>query len=197
MYQLSSYVSVKTILVIPFIFIFSLCGIGIPGFLVQEFNREVVGSMLALFAGVTYVWESAAEAYSVWFPQPNVGRNFFFATWLIAVLFSGVFLSVEDMFWPFVLFYYILPYPYYLRSAMYLLLSEEAFEPCNQPPNTLICTNSTDGREVLEGIGRIVPVVAPDVNVFGDMVAIAAIAVFFKLLYIFGVTTASTRSITI
>ena len=76
-----SYVLAKTILVIPIFFIFGLFSLGVPFFGVQGAPGESFGMSMVLYALVMFVFESAAEALSVWCDDPILGMLQFMNYW--------------------------------------------------------------------------------------------------------------------
>jgi hypothetical protein len=107
-----SYVLAKFVLVLPIFFIWAIFALGIPAFAIQGFPKEAFGISIALFACVMYVFESLAECLSVWFDDPILGMLQFMNFWFGAFLFGGFLIPLRDLYWPFTLFYYIMPYSY-------------------------------------------------------------------------------------
>jgi len=113
-----SYLIANTILVTPILFLFSFAALGIPGFVIQAYPASTFGPFLLLWTVQIVMWESSAEAFAAYFDDPVLGMLVHTGWWLAALLFSGILVIVEDMFWPLKIFYYVLPYNYYIRSAM-------------------------------------------------------------------------------
>jgi hypothetical protein len=105
-----SYVLAKFVLVLPIFFIMAVFALGIPSFVVQDNAKEAFGMSIILFACVLYVFESLAECLSVWFDDPILGMLQFMNFWFGAFLFGGFLIPLRDLYWPFKLFYYIMPY---------------------------------------------------------------------------------------
>lgn len=78
-----SYVLAKSILVIPIFFIFGLFSLGIPFYAVQGAPVESFGYSMVLYALVMFVFESIAEALSVWFDDPIIGMLQFMNMWYV------------------------------------------------------------------------------------------------------------------
>lgn len=182
-----SYVLAKTILVIPIFFLFALFALGIPAFLIQDYPVDVFGWSVLLFASLLFVFESVAEALSVWFEDPIIGMLNFMQFWFGAFLFGGFLIPLRDMYWPFKLFYYVMPYSYYVRSSMYELFSRSTFEPCIESSVSAVCVNSTAGLDVLQELEKVFPVVSSDDNTTRDLFILLAIGGFYKLLYVAGI----------
>lgn len=75
-----SYVLAKTILVLPWFFIFALFAHGIPLYVVQDAPGESFVIELILYAAIMFVFESVAETLSVWFNDPVRLENGYYAT---------------------------------------------------------------------------------------------------------------------
>jgi hypothetical protein len=127
------------------------------------------------------------RSQSVWFFNPVVGMLLFMVTCIAALVCSGIFLPSSELFWPFKVFFYILPLPAYARSAMYTVLIAEDFFPCTDPLEYDVCVNSTLGADVLESARIIVPLISSDNTVASDVGILLSIAASFRLLYILGV----------
>ena len=69
---------------------------------------------------------------------------------------------------------------------MYQVFSHTNFEPCIDE-ETAICVNSTDGLDVLDRLGRVMPLFSSEDETIFDMVILIAIGLVFKLIYIGGV----------
>lgn len=118
--------------------------------------------------------------------------------WFASFLFGGFLIAEDDLYWPLKLFYYILPFSYYMRSSMYQIFVTDTFEPCLNPleAQTAVCTPSTAGGDVLDVWGRISPLYSSNDQTAQDMLALVAIGCFYKFLYVVGVlykTTTTTK----
>ena len=180
-----SYIIAKTILVLPIIFIFSLLAIGVPGFAIQNFTG--FGNCWVSFAFCLLVMESIAECLSVWFENAVVGMILYGAIWCASLLFNGIFLPLDDMFWPFKVFYYILPMSYFSRSFIYATLVDAEFQTCNVLPVGTPCVASTDGADVLDGLGESFPLVSSENTVGTDIAALFVMGIAYKVVYAIGV----------
>jgi hypothetical protein len=188
-----SYMLAKSVLVIPIMVLFSISSLGISGYAIQNFLPESFGAALILFASCLFVFESIAECLSVWFENGSHGMLYYMITWFIAFIFAGVLLPPDDMVWPFKLLYYILPFHYYLRSIVYSILIDVAFEPCTNTTTSAICTNTTSGADVLDELGKILPIFTSDDTVVKDIGIMIAIAGAFKVAHIFSLVVKSRR----
>jgi hypothetical protein len=107
--------------------------------------------------------------------------------WFGAFLFGGFLIPKRDLYYPFELFYYIMPYSYYARSAVFVLFEQMTFEPCTDPLSSAVCVNSTSGLDVLDGLGRIIPLYSSEDEVNFDLGILVVIGLFYKILYVVGV----------
>lgn len=85
-----SYILAKTVLVIPIMFVFALFALGIPGFLIQDFEGSAFGCAIAIWLVLLYSFECATEFCVVLFDNPILGMmqfmNLWFASFLLVVL---------------------------------------------------------------------------------------------------------------
>lgn len=190
-----SYVLAKTILVIPIMLIFGVFALGIPTIVIMDFPGSAFGMGLLLWSSSLLVFECVAESLSVWFDDPILGMLQFMNFWFGCFLFAGFLIPLRDMFWPFELFYYIMPYSYYVRSQMYNLLHETTWEPCNtvENPDEPVCVTPPTGTNVLGALTGVYAVIEDEDRVVQDLGTILAIAVFWKMTYIAGVIYKSSQ----
>lgn len=183
----SSYALAKTVLVIPIMYIFALFAMGIPGFAVQDFPGAAFGRVTLLFAVCIYVFETFAELLAVACEDPIMGMLNFMNFWFAAFLFGGFLISLDDIPWPFKIFYYIMPYSYYIRSVMYAIFTETTWDPCIQEenPEQPVCLDTTDGTAVLGGLSRVYPLMDTEDTFAEDIGILLALAVFYKVCTIF------------
>eukprot|EP00543_Licmophora_paradoxa_P010313 CAMPEP_0202476776 /NCGR_PEP_ID=MMETSP1360-20130828/93594_1 /ASSEMBLY_ACC=CAM_ASM_000848 /TAXON_ID=515479 /ORGANISM="Licmophora paradoxa, Strain CCMP2313" /LENGTH=637 /DNA_ID=CAMNT_0049103991 /DNA_START=32 /DNA_END=1945 /DNA_ORIENTATION=- len=179
-----SYVLAKTVLVPPIMFLFAIFALGIPGYAIQSWPIETFGTVICLYAAVIYVFECSSEAFAVLFDDPIIGMLQFMNLWFATFLFAGFLIAVDDLYWPFKLFHYVLPFGYYVRSLMYTLFTEIEWDSCTDPTTSAVCAASGEGIDVLEGLGRVFPVIEVDNYVAQDIGTLLAIAFFFKIVSI-------------
>jgi hypothetical protein len=115
--------------------------------------------------------------------------------WFAAFLFGGFLIAVDDLYWPFKLFYYVMPMGYYLRSSMYNFLHNTDFSSCDPSTNisSPVCVDPPTGPNVLTGIGLVYPVISNEDQVVKDIGILLAIAMFFKVWYFVGVAMKANR----
>ena len=95
------------------------------------------------------------------------------------------------MFWPLKLFYYILPYNYYIRSAMYLIFTKSTWVPCTDPTTSVVCVDSSNGVDVLNSLSFVFPLVTTDNTFWSDIGYMLLIGLFWKII---GVSVIVVRS---
>ena len=109
-------------------------------------------------------------------------------------LFSGNFLDQKTLYYPFELFYHILPFSYYLRSATYLTLHDADWNNCTlDAVRQAVCVEDGDPTEVLEQLTNVFGVVDSENTLATDIGVILALGLFFKLLFVLGVVVKTRR----
>eukprot|EP00522_Entomoneis_paludosa_P008044 CAMPEP_0172450260 /NCGR_PEP_ID=MMETSP1065-20121228/8680_1 /TAXON_ID=265537 /ORGANISM="Amphiprora paludosa, Strain CCMP125" /LENGTH=636 /DNA_ID=CAMNT_0013202039 /DNA_START=29 /DNA_END=1939 /DNA_ORIENTATION=+ len=190
-----SYVVAKSVLTLPIMYIFSLFALGIPFYAVIGGPGESFAWSTILFCALIFNFESLSECLSVWFDDPILGMLQFMNYWFGAFLFGGFLIPQQDMYWPFELFYYIMPYSYYVRSFMYNYFSNISFEACD-PTVTFdqaVCVpadqpdGTTSGLAVLESFSSVFPLLSTKDESAKDVGIILAMAFLYKSFYIIGV----------
>ena len=190
-----SYILAKTILVISIMFIFALFALGIPSFLIQDVPGSAFGTSVILWAVLIYVFECASEALAVSFDDPILGMLQFMNLWFASFLFGGFLIPLRDMFWPFKLFYYVMPYSYFIRSMIYSTFNAITFEPCTEASGGFgaVCIPETDGIAVLGELSRVFPLLDTKNRFVEDVGILLAIALFYKLVSIVMIITKSRK----
>lgn len=100
---------------------------------------------------------------------------------------------VLQMFWPLKIFYYVLPYSYYVRSALYMIFTLETWEPCTDPDTSAVCVDSTDGLDVLAGLERIFPLVDTVDTYWRDLGVLVLLTVLWKIAAVIVIIAKSRR----
>lgn len=179
----TSYTLAKTVLVIPIMYIFSLFALGIPAYAMQDYPASTFGLLTALWSVHYYIYENFAELQAVANEDPIMGMLNFMNFWFAAFLFGGFLLPVDDIIWPFKIFYYIMPYNYYLRAFVYILFTETTWNSCDpeEVKDSPVCVNSTDGLAVLGGLEELYPVLSTEDTVAQDAAVLFGMAIFYKL----------------
>jgi ABC-2 type transporter len=185
-----TYVLAKTILVIPIILVFAIFALGIPSVLIMDFPGDKFGPAMLLWSAVMYVFECLAECLSVWLEDPILGMLAFTSYWFGFFLFSGFLISVDDLVYPFKIFYYIFPFSYYIRSQLRNWLIDTtwvACDPDNNTSNSPVCEQYPIGENILPAIGLSYPVIQAKDTYWQDFGTLIALALVFKVAYIVGV----------
>lgn len=182
-----SYLLAKSIIVLPIFFVFAIFSLGIPLFAIQDAPKEAFGMLILLFSAVMFVFESLAECLSVWIDDPILGMLQFMNVWFASFLFGGFLIPLSDLYWPFKLFYYIMPYSYYVRSAVYEQFTSTTFEPCVGSTVSSICVNSTSGTDVLQELSYVIPLFSTENQTVQDIAILILIGAVYKVLYLIGV----------
>jgi len=182
-----SYILAKSVIVFPIFFLFAICALGVPLYAVQDANGSSFGISVIMFAALMFVFESLAECLSVWVEDPILGMLQFMNFWFASFLFGGFLIPLSDLYWPFELFYYIMPYSYYVRSAVYEQFTASTFEPCTDPTTSAVCVDSTSGTAVLGGLSIVIPLMSTKNETAKDVGVLIAIGAFYKIMYIVGV----------
>ena len=190
-----AYVVAKSVMVIPVIYIMSLFALAIPGLAIQDHPTSGFGQATLLWSLLMFCFECVAECLSVWVDDAIFGMLQYMNFWFACFLFSGNFLDSTILYYPFELFYHILPFSYYLRSAAYINMHDATWDNCTGgiESGQAVCVASGDPLEVLDGLSTVYSVVDSENHVARDMGIILAIAVFFKVMYVFGVAVKTSR----
>ena len=91
--------------------------------------------------------------------------------WFAGFLFGGFLISEDSLIWPFRFFFYIMPFGPYLRSTMYVTISESDWSDATT-------------KEVFEELHDVYPLIEDENRVAQDIGILVAIGCFYKILYI-------------
>ena len=96
---------------------------------------------------------------------------------------------MDDLYQPFELLFRLWPGSYYVRSSAHFYFKYTEFEPCvrENNPDAVVCVNSSDGLEVLDGLSVLFPLVKSTETFLLDMGVMLSIGIFFKLVYVLGI----------
>jgi hypothetical protein len=114
-------------------------------------------------------------------------------------LFGGVLIPLDDLYYPWTIFYYIMPYLYYVRTAIYENFVHATFATCDVGTRSAICIQEetpgagVPGIQVLEAFNRINPIAETESSSVRDTLALLAIGFAYKLLYTIGVVIKTRR----
>jgi hypothetical protein len=196
----TAYVVAKTFLTFPIFFVFAIFALGIPMFAIQDAPRESFGMMIILYACVMFVFESVAECLSVWVEDPIMGMLNFMNFWFGSFLFGGYLIPQRDLYWPFEVFYYVMPFHYFVRSFVYQYFAPATFEACVPGTDSAVCVAGVDGADtvpgtaVLNGLGGVIPLFSSKDYTAHDIGLLVAIGAFYKICYICGVVYKTSRA---
>ncbi len=123
----AAYLFSNSVLQIPFMFIFGLFAIGIPMYAIMDYNGSRFPQIWLMYSLKMYAWESIAQMLSVAFDNPLLGVLQYMQLWFAAFLFSGIFLPIDTIVWPFRAMCYFLPYQWAFRSMVYEEFIDQTF----------------------------------------------------------------------
>mmetsp|Transcript_10097 Transcript_10097/g.27665 ORF Transcript_10097/g.27665 Transcript_10097/m.27665 type:complete len:220 (-) Transcript_10097:35-694(-) len=178
-----AYVTAKSILVLPVLFLFGLFCLVIPSFVIQDAPWSAFVEVLLIYVATMAVFESVAETLSVAFDDPILGMLQFMNFWFGSFLFGGFLIPEADLYWPLKLFFYIMPFSYYVRSMMYITVTEGDWDQ----------SKGLNSTAVLNQMNVVYPVIEDKDQVWQDVGILLCIAVFYKLLYILLVMSKSAK----
>mmetsp|Transcript_27081 Transcript_27081/g.45361 ORF Transcript_27081/g.45361 Transcript_27081/m.45361 type:complete len:213 (+) Transcript_27081:3-641(+) len=191
-------------------FLFAIAGTGISAYAIMNYNGDRFGDVMITYAVVMFCFESISQALSVSFENPLLGMLGFMNFWFGSFLFSGMFITIEDIVWPFQVFAYILPLRYGIQTMVYhefIAVDFKGAALCT-PGSSATClshsgdtgTNegwacsdgSTDERgcvgksgwQILDTMHNSFDVVESDIDSLINLVIILAIAVVAKICYV-------------
>lgn len=185
----TSYVIAKNILTIPFILLLSICCLGIPAFVIIDVPGEAAQLYFFLFAALMFVFESAAEFFSVMFEDPIMGMLQCINFWFAAFLFGGFVIPLEDLYYPWAIFYHIMPFSYFVRSAIYETIVPTTFETCEPGTPSAVCLQEetpgagVPGDEIIVAFERVMPIADSEDNTIRDIFILIAIGMVYKVMY--------------
>lgn len=185
MIRTATYVLAKFVLTIPYMIIYALCALVLPGWIIQKYPWKSLLLSSALWSLIMYLFESLAELFAALVDSPIIGMIFYLAFWIISFLFGGLFVPEEDLYWPMKAVYYATPFSYYFRSQFYILYKDATFEPClsTSQAHTAICVESGSGSDVLDVLNRVFSLFQDKNTVMTDMLALLGMAMVVKLCY--------------
>lgn len=188
-----SYVLAKIVLVLPIMMLFSIFGIGIPTFVIMDVPGDGAGTFFLLFAAMMFVFESVAEVLSIFFDDPIMGMLVFMNFWFASFLFGGFVIPYDDLYFPWTMFYHIMPFSYYVRSAVYISFAYATFETCEPGTFSAVCIQEEEpgagvpGLQIVEAYSYVMPIATSEDNTWQDIWSLVAIGVVYKIIYALGV----------
>ena len=202
------YLLANSVLLIPVMFLLAASALSVAGYGIIDFNGERYGEMLLIYACLMYAFESLAQMLSVSFSNPLMGMLNFMQLWFSSFLFSGMFIKITDIVWPFRVFSYILPFRYAAQSLVYQEFIAKPFrgaELCD-PADTGCLSHSGDtgvndgwqcpglsgdavcyGREgwqVLDTVGQSYEIISSDNTTWMNVGILLAISAVARIIYV-------------
>jgi hypothetical protein len=174
MSRASTYLIAKAVLVLPILFLFGLLSLIIPSMVIQDIPWSALGPSMMLHASLMFVFESVAEMLSVALDNPILGMLGHVAFWFAGFLFGGFLIPVRDLYMPFELFFYVMPFGYYVRSIMYVTITETDW----------VRGDNRTSAEVLDHLEGAYAVVHGEDTVWQDIITLFGIGLFWKLVYV-------------
>jgi ABC-type multidrug transport system ATPase subunit len=203
------YLLANSVLLIPVMFLLAIAAISVGGYGIIDFNGERYGEVMLIYACMMYAFESLAQMLSVAFDNPLMGMLNFMQLWFSSFLFSGLFITIKDIVWPFRVFSYILPFRYAAEALIYQEFIAKPFrgaELCDPSEAGCLsfpdeqgandgwrCTEDLgsdgvcygrDGWQVLKTVGQSFDVISADTVTWVNIVILLAIAVGARLVYV-------------
>jgi ABC-2 type transporter len=213
-----SYVLAKVVLVLPIMLLFSLFAIAIPAFAIAGVPGEAAKRFFFVYAAMMFAVESFAEAVAVLVEDPIIGMLIFMNYWckwrvssakngplgcvvyslrflfpkVSAFLFGGFVIPKADMYYPWTIFYYVMPFSYYVRSAVYETTVYKTYESCEPGTYSAVCVQEetpgagVPGAKIIEAFSQVAPIASPEDNTVRDMLILVAIGVGWKIVFAIG-----------
>lgn len=188
------YLLAKFLLTLPIVTLgFSLSALGIPMFVIQTFPGSAFFETVLQWSLIMYLFESIAECSAAWAPNSIIGMLGYLTYWILSFLFGGIFLPPEDIYWPLKAAYFALPFNYYTRSMVDVVIPKMEYDPCNPGEETsVICLETSYGYDVAEAVRNLFPVTKQPDPV-RDALILFGMIVIVKFLYVAGVVWKSSR----
>jgi len=191
-YSCWSYLLANAIVQIPFIFLLSLCSIGISLYAMLDYDPAQFGLMLVLYAFALWSFEQFAQLCSILVKNFLIGMLIFVCIWFTSFLFAGFFNKAEDIPWPLRVFVYIFPLRWTISNMAKLEFdSDKTFggaEPANNElgftclPGVEPCVGYTS-QQVLKSIGQNFTLFQGERELGKDLGILLAIGITVKLFY--------------
>jgi hypothetical protein len=195
----SAYLLATSLIQFPVMFLFGIFGLGIPAYAIGNFEGERFGQQLIIFAATMYCYEAFAQVFSVLSANPLLGMMGYVNIWFTGFLFGGFLIPRDDIVWPFRALSYADPMYYAVRAFVYNEFIDTTWEACSPDPRH-VCygdpsiNGTQSGEDVLDGLHEVMDPFSSDNTLAVDIAIILAIAVFMKIIHIFLLFGASTKS---
>jgi len=122
------------LLQVPMMFLFSMCGLSVGGYLMGNWNLDKYGDLVYINALTLLSFELFAELVAASTPHFTIGVQAFLGYWFSSFLFCGLMVRTEDVIWPLRVLCYILPFRYGVSSMVHEEFIDSKFkgvERCN------------------------------------------------------------------
>ena len=190
-----SYVLAKTLLEIPIMFFFAFAALGISAYGIMNFEPAGLGMMVLTWTASIYCFEAMSESLAVAFDNPLLGMMQFMGIWFSAFLYGGFLIPGSDMIWPLKIFFYIMPMKYTIRTMVYSDFIHSEYDSCDKNKYEGELCFGQDGDDVLDNLGKVMPLITSKDHSLEDIMILLAMAVFYKLIYVVILITKS-RAVT-
>ncbi len=199
-----SYMSAKSVLVIPVLFVFGICGISASAYGILGCNGNY-GIYLLIFAVGCFFFECLAEMLSVLSHNPLMGMLEFLAIWFGSFLFAGTFIPSKDLPGLVRWLYYVLPFAPAFSATAYTSMINEPWESCDPASDDYagaFCIDLTippfnqekPGVVILDAVGRQVTQVSSEDQRAEQLGTLIGAGLFLKCVYIALVLFKSSRA---
>ena len=78
----------KVILTLPFIFVFAIFTLGVPGWEIQNYQTSPWIEVILLWSILAYFYESLADCLAIWVKDKVLGMLLYLTYWISSFLFS-------------------------------------------------------------------------------------------------------------
>uniref|UniRef100_A0A0G4HW09 ABC transporter domain-containing protein n=1 Tax=Chromera velia CCMP2878 TaxID=1169474 RepID=A0A0G4HW09_9ALVE len=197
-YPIATTLIANMILQIPYMFLLSICCIGVGCYGIMDYNPEELLRMWLLFTLELWGFEVIAQFASVLGTQPLLNMCAFLGMWFGAFLFSGFFIDPEDVVWPLRVFVYMFPLRWAGSSFTQTEFASQTFSGATEVPVTeqnprgFVCDEGIPvtscfgrtGAQVLESVHSTFRTIDNQDTYWRDVGYLLAIGCGFKVLHI-------------
>lgn len=183
------YISAKSLLVIPVMFVFAFCGLTISSYGILKTKLGYIVYII-IYAISVFIFECFAEFFSVIYENPLIGMVQFLGLWFGSFLFAGLFIPSRDI--PVMVrwLYHVLPFAPMNAAMSYHIIYDQDWENCDPSTNLgLICVDldqypeEKSGLLLLESLNRVSEVFSAKDKRLENMIVLLIMSLFFKSLY--------------
>jgi ABC-type multidrug transport system ATPase subunit len=196
---------------VPMMFLVAICGL-VPLYAVAAWPWESLPTVWLVFGTFLVAFEMAAQLFSL-DGKVLFGLLNFQNIWVTSFIFSGIFVTREDVIWPLRVFTYILPFGWGTRSFFWALFHDWGVDgsdgfsgtaPCDpglpgcfsdavrgSPGTGFFCPGlpavecwGDVGPRILDSIGSVYRILTSENTLAADLGYLVAIAAAFKALYL-------------